>query len=356
MNNLKNFINKASQGVLSLIVLVLFIFASVALLIFNPETEVIIKKQPLVFVNTITLEIQDIAPTVEYTGRLEPSKKAELKFEMNGKVSKRLVEPGQFVKLGEKILILEEYYIYKKLFDLAKKNYQLQTKEVERMEVLDKKSLLSRSQYDKTVQKQIELESYMYKAEQDFNKTFLKAKFSGVINEISLDEGDAVTPNIVIANLIDISSLDLYVEVRRDVVDNLQLNMPVEVKVNGVTFLGKLASFQTSPNLETYTHLLRVRLKEKKLSTGMTATAKFTLSKINNIFAVPVSSVLNDNNKKSVFIVLNRKLQKREVNIVTRFDDRYLINGNIKNGEIMVVTDVSSLSDDQEVLISKKQN
>ena len=83
MNNLKNFINKASQGVLSLIVLVLFIFASVALLIFNPETEVIIKKQPLVFVNTITLEIQDIAPTVEYTGRLEPSKKAELKFERN---------------------------------------------------------------------------------------------------------------------------------------------------------------------------------------------------------------------------------------------------------------------------------
>ena len=61
-------------------------------------------------------------------------------------------------------------------------------------------------------------------------------------------------------------------------------------------------------------------------------------------------------NKKSVFIVLNRKLQKREVNIVTRFDDRYLINGNIKNGEIMVVTDVSSLSDDQEVLKSKKQN
>ena len=132
------------------------------------------------------LRVQDISPIVEYTGRLEPSKKAELKFEINGKISKKFVEPGEFIKSGEKILILEEFYIYKKLYELAKKNYELQTREVQRMAALDKKSLLSKSQYDKTIQKQIELETLMYKSKQDFNKTYIEANFLVLLTKLKL--------------------------------------------------------------------------------------------------------------------------------------------------------------------------
>ncbi|MEL0102817.1 MAG: efflux RND transporter periplasmic adaptor subunit, partial [Gammaproteobacteria bacterium] len=280
------------------------------------------------------LKIQNIAPIVNYTGRLEPSKTADLKFEINGKLAKRMVEPGQFVKSGEMILILEEYYIYKKLYELAKKNFELQTREVERMAELDKKSLLSKSQYDKTVQKQIELESLMYRNKQDFYKTFIKAKFSGIINEVNIDEGDTVSPNT--------SSLDLYVEVRGDVIEGLKLNMNIDVQSNGISSRGKLISFQTSPNLKTYTHLLRIRLIDNKLRSGMLATAKLILPKIDNSFGVPVSSVLSDNGKKFIFIVIDKKLQKKEINILSRFNEIYVIDGNIKSNDIFVTKDVSS--------------
>ena len=49
------------------------------------------------------LKIENIAPIVDYTGRLEPSKKAELKFEISGRLSKKLVQPGEFIKSGDKI-------------------------------------------------------------------------------------------------------------------------------------------------------------------------------------------------------------------------------------------------------------
>ena len=61
----------------------------------------------------------------------------------------------------------------------------------------------------------------MYRSKQDFQKTFIKAKFSGVINQININEGDTVSPNMVVANLIDASSLDLYVEVRGNVIEGL---------------------------------------------------------------------------------------------------------------------------------------
>ena len=354
MNNFKNYKILKNQGQLSILVLFSFVIISILLVAVQPEPEANVNKPVPVIVDVVKLKIQNISPVVDYTGRLEPSKKAELKFEINGRLAKKIVQPGEFVKSGTVILILEEYYIYKKLYELAKKNYELQTKEVERMSILDKKSLLSKSQYDKTLQKQIELEVAMYRSKQDFQKTFIKAKFSGVINKININEGDTVSPNMIVANLIDASSLDLYVEVRGDVINGLESNMNIEVVSNNRKSIGKLIAFQTSPSLETYTHLLRIRIKDNKLRSGMLASAKFILPKINKSFGVPVSSVLSDNGKKFIFIVNNKKLEKKEINVLTRFDEIYVINGDIKSNDIIVTKDVSSLSAGQDILISKK--
>ncbi len=354
MNNFKNYKILKNQGNISILVLFSFVLVAVLLVLFQPEPEANVNKPIPVVVDVMKLKMENIAPVVDYTGRLEPSKKAELKFEINGRLAKRLLQPGDFVKSGSTILILEEYYIYKKLYELSKKNYELQTKEVERMAILDKKSLLSKSQYDKTVQKQIELEVAMYRSKQDFHKTFIKAKFSGVINEINVNEGDAVNSTVVAANLIDVSSLDLYVEVRGDVIDGLKLNMDIQITSDEIKSVGELISFQTSPNLKTYTHLLRIRIKDKRLRSGMLANAKFVLPKINKSFGVPVSSVLSDNGKKFIFIVNNKKLEKREINILTRFDKIYVISGGIKSNDIIVIKDVSSLAEGQDILISRQ--
>ena len=354
MNNFKNYKILNNQGQLSILVLFSFVIISILLVAIQPEPEANVNKPVPVIVDVVKLKIQNISPVVDYTGRLEPSKKAELKFEINGRLAKKIVQPGEFVKSGKVILILEEYYIYKKLYELAKRNYELQTKEVERMSILDKKSLLSKSQYDKTLQKQIELEVAMYRSKQDFQKTFIKAKFSGVINKININEGDTVSPNMIVANLIDASSLDLYVEVRGDVIDGLKLNMNIEVVSSNRKSIGKLIAFQTSPSLETYTHLLRIRIKDNNLRSGMLASAKFILPKINKSFGVPVSSVLSDNGKKFIFIVNNKKLEKKEINVLTRFDEIYVINGDIKSNDVIVTKDVSSLSAGQDILISKK--
>lgn len=354
MKRYKNIKIFKNQRQLSLIALLGFISISVLMVIFQPEPEANVNQPIPVVVDAMKLKVQNISPVVDYTGRLEPSKKAELKFEINGKLAKKLVQPGEHVKSGDIILKLEEFEIYKKLYELSKRNFNLQTKEVERMAILDKKSLLSKSQYDKTVQKQIELESAMYRSKQDFQKTFIKAKFSGIINEINIDEGDTVSPNSIVANLIDTSSLDLYVEVRGDVIEGLKLNMDIEVSSNQITSSGKLISFQTSPNLETYTHLLRIRIKDERLRSGMLANAKFILPEINKSFGVPVSSVLSDNGQKFVFVIDEKKLQKRQINVITRFDEIYVIDGNIKPNDLIVTKDVSSLSEGQDILISSQ--
>ena len=146
MKKFKNIEIFKNQRQLSVIALLGFISISVLMVIFQPEPEANVNQPIPVVVDAMKLKVQNISPIVDYTGRLEPSKKAELKFEINGKLAKKLVQPGEYVKSGDIILKLEEFEIYKKLYELSKKNFSLQTKEVERMAILDKKSLLSKSQ------------------------------------------------------------------------------------------------------------------------------------------------------------------------------------------------------------------
>ena len=73
----------------------------------------------------------------------------------------------------------------------------------------------------------------------------------------------------------------------------------------------------------------------------MIASATFILPQINESFGVPVSSVLNDDGKKYIFLVKNKKLIKKEINVVTRFKEIYVINGDISSKEIIVTKDVS---------------
>ena len=141
----------------------------------------------------------------------------------------------------------------------------------------------------------------------------VKFTFNEFVNDIKIDEGDTVSPNIIVASLIDASSLDLYVEVRSDVIEGLKLNMEIEVSSNGIISKGKLISFQTSPNLETNTHLLRIRITENQFRSGMIASATFILPEINESFGVPVSSVLNDDGRKYIFLVKDKKLIKIDI-------------------------------------------
>ena len=91
----------------------------------------------------------------------------------------------------------------------------------------------------------------------------------------------------------------------------------------------------------------------KKFETSGRLRPKFVLKKINKSFGIPASSVLSDNGKKFIFTVNNKKLEKKEIKVLARFDEIYVIDGNIKSNDLIVTKDVSSLAEGQDILISK---
>jgi len=355
----------------------------------GPEAK--LEELPPLKVVLLEVQRQDLLPTESLTGRLQPVKTAQIKFEVQGRVKERLVEPGVFVEQGHALLKLDaqdlqdqftqsqsQYDIEQagirrdqRMLQLAKQNLELQKAEVQRYEQLNSDSLISASQLDAARQQMLTLDlqvsDLQYKvttskarvalkeSERDLTKrnlqrAILTAPFSGYVNEINAEVGDFVTATQVVATVVDTSFLDLQLDVRGEVVAALNLNQEIDVIVGSNTIPGKLIALQPDPNISTNTHAIRIRLPGDQAQSGMLASADVPLNQQVDVLTVPVSAVSTNAGESFVYGYHDGVLDKHLVVVSDRVGSTYIIVAGVKAGEKIVARDVAGLKDGQRVV------
>ena len=364
----------------------------VLLLLTRPEKAPELRKASALSVTSAAVQIHDLVPYETVSGRLEPMRKAMLHFELSGQVQERHVEPGHVVEAdalllalvagdfqdaldsAEARLQLESSNIERdrELLKLAQRNRKLQEAEVARLETLGKDSLISRSRLDEARIKLLQLESEVAelnnsvateaarlallqaernRAARDLSRTRLPAPVAGIVNAVEVQVGDYVTPNAAVLELIDISRLDLYVEVRGELAQALAPGQQVNVQINGHPQEGKIVALQTDPDPVTFTHALRVRLPGGGVRSGMVARVQLPLRPLEQVIAVPVTAVLQDEGHSYVFRVIDAVLARTEVITGRRVNELQVVHSGLEPDEVIVVRDVAALSDGQQVQV-----
>ncbi|MEM7401957.1 MAG: efflux RND transporter periplasmic adaptor subunit [Pseudomonadota bacterium] len=383
--------NAPKQLIGSIAAIVITIMVVGLLFLFQKGPQAKLEELPPLKVLLHEVHRQDVLPTESLTGRLQPVKTAQLKFEVQGRVQQRMLEPGTQVQQGDEILKLDAKDLQDQLtqaqsqFDieragilrdqrmlkLAKQNLQLQKAEVQRYEKLNNDSLISASQLDAARQQMLSLDSQVselqYKvstskarlslkeAERDVAKRNLEratliAPFSGYVNEITAEVGDFVTANQIVATTVDTSSLDLHLDVRGDVVSALRLNQDVDVIVSSKVIPGKLIALQPDPNISTNTHAIRIRLSGNDVQSGMLASADLPLGERADVITVPVSAVSTIAGESFVYAFFDDSLKKITVDLSSRVGSEYIVSSGLQAGTKIVARDVAGLKDGQRVI------
>lgn len=355
----------------------------------GPEAK--LEELPPLKVVLLEVQRQNLLPTESLTGRLQPVKTAQLKFEVQGRVKDRLVEPGMYVEQGQELLKLDaqdlrdqftqsqsQYEIElagiqrdQRMLKLAKQNLELQKSEVKRYEKLNSDSLISASQLDAARQQMLSLDSQVsdlqYKvttskarlslkaserdlAQRNLQRAALTAPFAGYVNEINAEVGDFVPASQVVAKIVDTSSLDLQLDVRGEVLAALKLNQEIDVLVGSKYIAGKLIALQPDPNMSTNTHEIRIRLAGEKVQSGMLASANVPLAQELDVVTVPVSSVATNAGESFVYVYQDRVLHKIPVVVSNRVGAKYIISSGVESGAQIVSRDVAGLKDGQRVV------
>jgi RND family efflux transporter MFP subunit len=377
---------------ITLAILLATVLIVVLLIATRPEANIEIKQPVVTRVEVARVVQQDILPEVVSTGVLRPRQSASLRFEVSGELQVRHVEPGHLVEAGAMLLQLDDADYQdaliearsqlsetratlkrdQTLLDLARENRQLAEREYERLEKLGKGSLASVSTRESARQQLINLQgeearlsfslqtnkarierqqAAINRAERNLKRTRLLAPFSGRINRVMVEEGDYVSANTLVIELIDTRALELQVAVSGDVVAALSLDQQLEVDVSSRRVAGELVALQYDPDPQTHTHPLRIRVQGDGLLPGQLGRVKLPLRPRLDAMTVPASALLREEGKHYLFQVRQNRLVRQRVTPGIRHEDQQILLDGVEPGILVVARDVDMLSNDIEVQI-----
>lgn len=221
-------------------------------------------------------------------------------------------------------------------------------------------------------QVKLELESAQYEAEASqlevkaqeatLEKTNLYAVSDGMIGELNVEEGEAITPNSLVGTHVFTEYVLIEFGVVEREVNKLALGQKARVFVDAYpdkTFEGTVENISPVVAGTSRTATVRVRVEnpEGLLLPGMFARVKILIYNKKNAIVVPTEAVLGKKEEAYLFVVDPKAntASKKSVKIGYQREDYTQIDSGINDGDLVVIHGYEKLEDGSKVKVLEKQ-
>ena len=185
----------------------------------------------------------------------------------------------------------------------------------------------------------------------------VKSPISGVVSAMNIKVGEYVSTASPSFIIIDDSSYIVEVDVNEDVIGKIHVGDKVNVSIGAIsegTLSGTITATAPSADISKQTFLVKITLDNPPdaIKGGMFAQIQFIVDRAENCTSVPLTSVIEEEGKKYVFVVDGDKARKKEV-VTGIFNDKEIqIIDGLTEGEKVVVKGHDFLKDESTVVIS----
>lgn len=187
------------------------------------------------------------------------------------------------------------------------------------------------------------------------NNTTVKAEGNGTITNLMVSEGNAVGAGTPIATIADGENLKVSLQVSQELIDKIGVGTPVEIILDGqgtsvnavVSNLSKSADAQTA----LYPVEINLRNDTGNLYSGMFVTARIISDSKDLVITLPLNSVLEDNDKKYVYVIKGDGVVKTTVATGIQNVEKIEIIDGLKIGDEVVVKGQDFLSETSKINI-----
>lgn len=317
-------------------------------------------------IKTITVKENPIQSTLKAMGKVlaPPDGKAIVGYAFPGRIIKLHAAIGQWVKKGDPLLTLEcedvgntksEYFKAFTEFQLAKQNF-------EREERLFKKDIGAKKDYLETkaqleiansnleaAAKKLQVMGFSQQQIRELTNAqnispyvTVNAPIAGRVIQYNAVLGAMIEPATEIMTILDPTSLCIDAEIYEKDLAKIKAQQEVQIAVPAYpeqTFMGRIRYIGdiVHPDTRTITVRTRVPNKDFKLKPGMFADIKILLEQRENAVTVPIEAVLDDLDKKIIFVREGDNFLYRIVEVGPKFNGYIEIKKGVKIGETIVV-------------------
>jgi membrane fusion protein, multidrug efflux system len=206
------------------------------------------------------------------SGSLTAVREAQMRAETSGPVRETRVQAGERVRAGEILAKLDDTalndaYLSARAaqrsaevaFEDAKRDLERDTRLHQAGAVSDRDLERSKSQVATAEAALADARARLVSAQEQLEKTTVRAPFVGVVSEREVSPGDVVQPGAHLYTVVDPSSMQLEATVPADQLQSLKLGTPVEFTVSGYgarRFQGRID--RINPSVDPATRQVRI--------------------------------------------------------------------------------------------------
>ena len=339
------------------------------------------------------------ATLLEASGYVVARRQATVSSKTTGRVVEVLIEEGQHVSEGQVIARLDasnvqaaydqaraqvqEAQASLKVAEVAEANagpkYRRNARLHEAGWLSDQAVDDSRAAYDSArynlvaAQRQLAVaRAGLEVAQRSLDDMVVRAPFDGVVTVKAAQPGETVSPisagggytRTGIGTIVDMSSLEVQVDVAESYINRVQPGMPAEVRLNAYPdwkIPAEVTAVIPTADRSKATVTVRVgfKVQDPRIVPEMGAKVSFLSPEVKSQAAaaapsveVPAAAVQGSGADAAVFVVgERRRLERRAVTLGPRSEDDQTILGGLRPGEEVAVGDLSKLHDGMAVRI-----
>ncbi|UCE87270.1 MAG: efflux RND transporter periplasmic adaptor subunit [Deltaproteobacteria bacterium] len=267
---------------------------------------------PVVSVDGFLARAVDARLVAEVSGVLEPVRSVVKGAELAGAVVEVAVEENARVEAGDLLVRLDPA-----LAEAAVERARAATRQAEAAERLARAELrrqqnlsrggvnsaaeLDRAETEarRTAARVAEARAQLLDAETRLAKTRIEAPFAGVVHQFDLEPGAYLQPGQPVAEIVDLSEIEIEVGVSDRQILALEDGAPVRVAVDvypGEWFEGRILRRGRAPDAATKQYAVPVRIanSDERLLPGMLGRVRFELGDARPTLRVPRRAVLRE--------------------------------------------------------------
>ncbi|MBA4299881.1 MAG: efflux transporter periplasmic adaptor subunit [Cyclobacterium sp.] len=325
----------------------------------------------------LELQPQSVEVPQTYIADIQAIQFVEVRSKVAGFVDRIFVDEGQYVKKGQTLFQLSSTE-YSEMVNSARANLagakaeQSASKvEIERLEILVNKKIISPSELELAKSKKAvadsqiaEAESMLKNAQTGLSYTTVKAPFDGIVDRIPHKTGSLVTENDLLTSITDISSVFAYYKVNENEYLTFMRN---KIEGGADAFSEKLTLFLSDG--EMYPHKGKLETTEGDIESGTGsigfrvrfpnpdnlikhgASGKIQMmSKLDQVFLIPQKSTFEIQDFTYVYVVDKENTVKvRSFKPIHRYKNFYIAEG-FEPGDRIVFEGIQQVKDGTKVV------
>ncbi|NOQ75589.1 MAG: efflux RND transporter periplasmic adaptor subunit [Crocinitomix sp.] len=319
------------------------------------------KVEMIPIVTADKVSVQDFVHQVDIPGTVETDQNALINAEASGVIQRIHVREGQTVSKGQTLMTIDSEILASTMGELEAA-LELADYMFDKQQTLKDKGVGVEIEYEQAKNQKLSLEKKIKTLQSQKGKTIVRAPFSGVIDDIMVNQGEMAAPQIPLLRIVNNSNVTIVATLSENLLSKVNIGTAVEMRfpsLNDTVIISTVSNKGNYIDPTNRTFRIQIAVKNNKLLLpNQFAEVKVTDFTRKNAIVIDSEALLQDtDNNMYVYRLTSagdgqkQNVEKIFIKVIKMFEGEACVEGALKDGDLLVVKGAKGITDADKVII-----